>query len=25
MDSQYNKAIGVIKAVCDITAIKMEL
>lgn len=25
MDSQYNKAIGVIKAVCDITALKMEL
>jgi len=25
MDSQYKKAIGVIKAVCDITAIKMEL
>lgn len=25
MDFQYNKAIGVIKAVCDITALKMEL
>lgn len=25
MDFQYKKAIGVIKAVCDITAIKMEL